>query len=207
MVKGQKYHILYKTTCTVTGNFYVGVHSTTNLEDGYLGSGKRLSRSVEKYGKENHVREILEFFETREELLSREREVVNDELLKEEKCMNLKPGGEGGLNLLDKETVKRISTAGGSMSRYQSFEFRSEYTKRGWKGKKGKQWGNWKGRSHSEDTKRKIGEKTSQSQRGEKNSQFGKVWIRKGNENKKIPKDQLSSYLKNGWEKGRKMVT
>ena len=62
MVKGQKYHILYKTTCTVTGNFYIGVHSTTNLEDGYLGSGKRLRYSIEKHGKENHLREILEFF-------------------------------------------------------------------------------------------------------------------------------------------------
>jgi len=66
MVKGQKYHILYRTTCTVTENFYIGVHSTTNLEDGYMGSGIRLLNSVLKHGKENHTREILEFFDTRE---------------------------------------------------------------------------------------------------------------------------------------------
>ena len=67
-------HYIYKTTCNVTKRYYIGMHSTTNLEDGYLGSGKRLRYSVRKYGKENHTKEILEFLPTREKLVIREFE-------------------------------------------------------------------------------------------------------------------------------------
>lgn len=44
------------------------MHSTDNLEDGYLGSEKRLRYSINKHGAENHEREILEFVDSREEL-------------------------------------------------------------------------------------------------------------------------------------------
>ena len=56
----REYHILYRTTCTITGRFYVGCHSTDSIEDGYLGSGNFLKHSVNKYGAENHKREILQ---------------------------------------------------------------------------------------------------------------------------------------------------
>ena len=44
-------HYIYKTTCNITNKYYIGMHSTSNLEDGYLGSGKRLRYSIRKYGK------------------------------------------------------------------------------------------------------------------------------------------------------------
>lgn len=59
--KQKKYHYIYKTTCLMTCKFYVGMHSTDNLEDGYLGSGKILGYSLNKYGRENHIKEILEY--------------------------------------------------------------------------------------------------------------------------------------------------
>jgi hypothetical protein len=93
------YHIIYKTICLVTGNFYIGMHSTNNLEDGYMGSGKRLANSINKYGKDNHKTEILEVFNNREELSKREKELVNEELIKNPKCMNIVHGGEGGYNI------------------------------------------------------------------------------------------------------------
>ena len=42
MSKKHKYHYIYKTTCNVTGKYYIGMHSTSNLNDGYIGSGRRL---------------------------------------------------------------------------------------------------------------------------------------------------------------------
>lgn len=60
MPRQKQYHFIYKTTCLVTGRYYVGMHSTDNLDDGYLGSGKLLGYSVAKHGKENHKREIVE---------------------------------------------------------------------------------------------------------------------------------------------------
>lgn len=32
----RKYHYIYKTTCLITNRYYIGMHSTDNLEDGYI---------------------------------------------------------------------------------------------------------------------------------------------------------------------------
>lgn len=94
--RSKTYHYIYRTTCLVTGKFYVGMHSTDVLDDGYLGSGKVLRYSINKHGKENHRREILEQLPSREALKLREKEIVNEALLADPLCMNLKYGGEGG---------------------------------------------------------------------------------------------------------------
>jgi hypothetical protein len=94
--KQKKYHYIYKTTNKVNGKYYIGMHSTSNLSDGYLGSGKKLWTSLYKYGKENHQIEFLEFLPNRKELKKREKEIVNKEVLKDPLCMNLNLGGTGG---------------------------------------------------------------------------------------------------------------
>ena len=106
MRKPKRYHYIYKTTCKVTGNFYVGMHSTDELEDGYLGSGIKLWHSIRKHGKENHEREILEFLTDRDSLRLREKEIVNEQFLENPKCMNLTTGGHGGFDLSYNECVK-----------------------------------------------------------------------------------------------------
>ena len=105
----RKYNFLYKTTCLVTERFYIGVHSTDNLADGYLGSGLLLKHSINKHGIDNHNREILEFFDSRTALLDKEKEIVNKDLLKEP-CMNRRPGGDGGdtFNFLSSETQEKM---------------------------------------------------------------------------------------------------
>lgn len=37
---GKKYNYVYKTTNSINGRFYYGVHSTDDLNDGYLGSSE-----------------------------------------------------------------------------------------------------------------------------------------------------------------------
>ena len=92
------YHYIYKTTCIITNKFYIGMHSTNNLDDGYQGSGKILKYSINKYGKENHKTEIIEKLPNREDLIKKEKELVNRDLLNEDLCMNLVTGGDGGYN-------------------------------------------------------------------------------------------------------------
>jgi hypothetical protein len=91
----RKYHLIYKTTCLVTGKWYVGMHSTDSLDDGYLGSGQQLRRSIMKHGLEEHICEVLELLPTREALILREEELITDEMRKDPYCMNLRNGGTG----------------------------------------------------------------------------------------------------------------
>ena len=172
-----------------------------------MGSGKRLSNSILKYGRENHIREVLEFFDNRNDLFKREREIVNDDLLKEEKCMNLKRGGEGGLHLVDKEAQKRIHQGATNWLNekwkdpifYKNHIIRSSESlkKRHQKGEI--KYDTFSGRSHTEEVKRKIGNSNSKSQLGERNSQYGTRWITNGTESKKIKNSEIPP---EGWRYG-----
>ena len=98
-----KHHLLYRTTCLNTGRWYIGIHSTSNKNDSYLGSGKVLLRSIKKHGRDQHVREILEELPSRESLVQREMEVVTEDLVRDRQCMNTKLGGHGGFDHLTVE--------------------------------------------------------------------------------------------------------
>lgn len=210
----RKYHFIYKTTCSLTGRYYIGMHSTDNLDDGYLGSGRRLRHSIRKYGPENHVREILEFCSSREELASREAEIVNLNEIAKEECMNISFGGYGGIQ--NEEHMKVFSRAGNDKLKelrkddkylnivkenirqsIKNRKFNIEYRKMLSETQKK----TWIGRKHKEETKRKIGQANSLKQTGSGNSQYGTMWITDGKENKKIKKEDK---IPNGWSKGRK---
>lgn len=91
----RRFHYVYKTTCLVTGRYYIGMHSTDDMNDGYMGSGKRLGYSLRKYGAEQHKKEVLEHCTSRDELILREEQIVTPELISDEMCMNLVRGGKG----------------------------------------------------------------------------------------------------------------
>ncbi len=89
------HHFIYKTV-RKDGRYYIGMHSTENLDDGYMGSGLLISASVKKHGRNAHHRQILERCESRKDLERREAEIVTPVLLDDPLCMNLVSGGRGG---------------------------------------------------------------------------------------------------------------
>ena len=89
-----KYHYFYKITNNINNRFYYGIHSTNNLDDGYMGSGLRLHYAFKKHGMENFTKEILKFFDTREECAMYEAEIVNENLINDPNCYNVILGGE-----------------------------------------------------------------------------------------------------------------
>ncbi len=90
------YHFIYRTTRIRDGRYYVGMHSTDSLTDGYMGSGTKITRSLKKHGRDAHKFEILEQLPDRKSLIAREEEIVSEELLKDPQCMNLMKGGTAG---------------------------------------------------------------------------------------------------------------
>lgn len=90
----RKFHYLYKIS-RFDGRYYIGIHSTDNLDDGYFGSGKLITASIKKHGKDLHSKEIIQFFESRKELVQSEVTMVNENLLNDPFCMNIKLGGSG----------------------------------------------------------------------------------------------------------------
>ena len=94
----KKIHYFYKITNLVNNKYYYGIHSTNNLNDGYMGSGKRITCAIKKYGIENFKKEILKYFNSRIELLEYEHLIVNKEILKDPLCYNLCQGGIGFYN-------------------------------------------------------------------------------------------------------------
>jgi len=99
-----KYHYFYKITNNLNNHFYYGVHSTDDLNDGYMGSGTRLHYAYKKYGIENFTKEILKFFNTREEANEYEAEIVNEDLVNDDNCYNIIKGG--GFDTTGLVTVK-----------------------------------------------------------------------------------------------------
>lgn len=83
------------------------MHSTDDLNDGYMGSGKALQYSIHVYGKKNHRVEILEFAKDRVELALKESKIVDKSKVLDGNCMNMKPGGIGGFMKKVKNNKKR----------------------------------------------------------------------------------------------------
>lgn len=212
-----KYHFIYKVTCLLNGKFYIGMHSTSNLEDGYMGSGKRIRYSLNKHGIANHKIEHLEFFENRTELKQRETELVNESLLQDPLCMNLKVGGEGGwghiINNPD-ESRNRLTKGREKLAWLHKNDdnFKQQFKEKllnSWKGqfKLGRFVCSFLGKQHTKETRTQMSKSHQGKHSANKNSQFGTCWIHSliEKKNKKINKEDLESYLVQGWVKGRKM--
>lgn len=214
--KQHDYHFIYKTVNLINEKFYIGMHSTSNLEDGYIGSGKRLWYSIKKHGRENFKMEILEFLPDRSSLKLREKEIVNSDLLKEELCMNLAHGGHGGFINQESQLKRAIAGNLGLLKKYnEDPDFRNkmidtrntnlhsrESINKACNTKLAKtgSMNGWEGKKHSAETIEKFREIRKLSSKGEKNSQFGTCWITNGSQNKKIKKTET---LPIGWKLGR----
>ena len=223
------FYTVYKITNLINNKIYIGVHKTSDLEDGYMGSGLLIKKSIEKYGLENFKKEYISIFDNAEAMFNMESELVNEEFIERKDTYNLKLGGFGGFDYLNNpnlfvnkshsaERMKKISKLGVIASQKKvkwliqnDIEWNLNRKNNISNGMK-KYYNNggvnsFQDKNHTEETKKRIGEANSKHQLGEGNSQFGTMWIHnlELKENKKIKKDEFSSWEQEGWIKGRKM--
>ena len=217
------YYTIYKITNKISGKHYIGAHKTADLQDDYVGSGTYLKRAIKKHGWERFEKDILHVFDNPEDMYNKEAELVNEEFVLDSNTYNLKIGGEGGwdyinsnIELRKAKNKKAMEIANENGASKNGLAVLKEL-------RKDKHWHsevcnkisdsrkkyinenghNWDGKNHSNETKKLMSEKAKE-RKGEKNSQYGSMWIhnKELKQCKKISKDDL---IPKGWEKGRKM--
>lgn len=217
----QLYFIIYKITNLLNKKIYIGKHITSNLDDGYYGSGKLIIKAIKKYGKQNFKKEILFLCQNQQQLNQKQKELVNQQFIKQNTNYNLTLGGTGSWHHINQnmsaEQRKKRQINGGNKTKelYQQGILKpyifSEEEKEQISLKLKQHWQyyghNWIGKQHKEETKLKISISLQGKQKGQKNSQYGTCWIHNEElkESKKIKKQELQSYLQTGWIKGRKL--
>jgi NUMOD3 motif len=99
LLGNQMFYYVYKTTNLVNGRFYVGKHTASSLDNDYLGSGLLINRAIEKHGRNNFQKEILEVYDQEWKMNLAERILV---VIDTEVSYNLKLGGQGGWDFVNK---------------------------------------------------------------------------------------------------------
>ena len=220
------FYTIYKVTNILNNKIYIGCHKTTDLDDNYMGSGKILKRAQEKYGIENFQKEILEVFESSEEMFEMESRLVNEEFVKSNDTYNLKEGGCGGFDYINSnisyenrgfDFINKNGLNNAANQCYILFEklkdsdefrkwFKSQVSK-GLKEYYKFNEGHFTGKTHNVETKKKMSDAKKGKYSGNGNPSFGTMWIHNLEEklSKKIKKDEFSEWETKGWLKGRKM--
>lgn len=91
------YGYIYLTTNLITNKKYIGQHKSENFDYSYKGSGKILTRSINKYGFDNFKCELLEECFSKEELDSKEKYYISlYDAVESSDFYNLTAGGSGG---------------------------------------------------------------------------------------------------------------
>lgn len=135
---------IYKIINIKNGKIYIG--QSIRLDESYYGSGLLITRAIKKYGKEHFSREIIDYANSIEELCEKEKFwIAYYNSINRDIGYNITPGGEFGdtfTNHPDKEII------------------RDKMSKSAKKRATGK--GNsFFGKTHSEETKKLIGEKNA----------------------------------------------
>jgi len=126
------FNYVYITTNLIDGKQYIGEHSTSNLNDDYIGSGYNLFKAVKKYGKENFNKKIIEYHKTKKDAFDAQRKYIIQYNTLSPNGYNISPaGGHNVKNCFSDESKQKISKAN-----------------------KGKQ--PWLGKHHTQKSKEKI---------------------------------------------------
>ena len=204
------YFYVYQITNLLNNKVYVGKHKSIKhpFENGYYGSGKQITAAIKKYGVENFKKEVLQYCSSMEEMADKEAEVVTEDFVKRPDTYNMHKGGLGGWDHYNgsKTHIANSKKGGLKSANRASNPFKDP------KFQKTIEW------TRTPDRMRMLGKKantpeanakrkatfleTGHSQ-GEKNSQFGKIWI-SNVLTKEVKRITINDNIPEGWVRGKK---
>ena len=174
-----KYYYTYRIDCTAIGwedYYYLGKHVTSNLNDGYKGSGKKLKEYYTLYP-DDYIFTILSFYSNKTELSIAEHNLIGELYKTDPYCLNRNAGGNGSWAAA--ATASSISRKGRPLSEEhkkkiglaQKGRKRPEFAEK-IKGKGNPMYGKsaMKGKHHSAETRIKQ----SNAKSGKNNPMYGK---------------------------------
>ncbi len=195
--------VIYKITNIITNKIYVGKDEANSPS--YMGSGKWLIHSINKYGIKNFTKEILEVCKNSTHLTNREKVWIKKLNANNPQIgYNLTDGGNGGNTYKYKTTEemilikKKISDAGIGKKPWNNgtkglYSYEDMYGKEKADALKKHKSFTASNHSHTKESK----EKMSLSRKGKR---IGVRWINNGISTKQL----LPGYdVPNGWELGR----
>lgn len=160
---------IYKIT-TPNGYVYYGQHNKTP-DNNYYGSGTIIVRSIRKYGKKAHRKEVLFTCETREQADFLERKVIDEAMKNKEPLLNLERGGHGRIHYTHTEETKR------KLSEKSKLNWQNdEYVKKIKESRLKRDF------HHSEETRRKM----SETRKGRKMPEWFSQYVSNLNKNRVV---------------------
>lgn len=194
------YFTVYKITNKINGKEYIGAHKTSDLDDGYMGSGKHLVNSQKKYGLENFSKEIIFRAVSSEAMYFIERMLVDEEYVARDDTYNLKLGGSGGFDYINSSGIgKEAAIKGGKIGRVKIKELSKDVN---WVQHRSENISNGLKKAYENGTKVVTQNIFLNSLRNS-----NKRWVKNSELNlrKRIEKEDVENFLKNnnGWTKGK----
>lgn len=179
------YGYIYETTNLINNKKYIGKHKSSEFDKNYYGSGNAIVRALNKYGKENFSVKILEeVYTNQKDLDLKEQWYIhhdNFDAVKDKNYYNYSYGKENegwdGVNKMFKSCPEKVKIA---------------HKKRVMTRKRNR----W---TMSNKQKTRIGNSNRKPNLVMKNLKY----INKDGVNKRVPKEDLDLYIKDGWNIGR----
>ena len=221
------FYTVYRTTNLVNGKYYFGVHKTTNPDDDYLGSGNYIRRAIAKYGPERFKKEVLFIFDETNaaSAFAKEDELIQCYRGRDPLCMNMRKGGEGGFDWINRTGINNKAENGKKANKARIKKIKDDHIFRtrwieiskkgaaaarasdGWleKTRKG-QRKTWTGRKHKAESIEliRIGLRKIT---GSRKALYGRRWMTHPElGNKPVKADEILSHQQNGWQFGRVMA-
>lgn len=224
----KRYYLIYQITNNINSKIYIGKHETNNLDDDYFGSGKLLILAQKKYGLENFRKTILFYCADKEEMDLLEACVVTPEFCNRSDVYNITVGGNGSWyyvnEVLHLNGDKMFKSGRSQESIQQQYFNAAKASREYWKKLSFKEYqikckqisirkiewnqrhpGYYAGKRNPMyghvDTIETHNKKVL-GQLGEKNSQYGKMWIC-NDLTKESVRIMKTDPIPKGWRKGR----